>query len=498
MKLSELLKEADKKLLWGDREVEISSVAYDSRKVLPGSLFVCLKGFSFDGHRFLTDAVEKGASALVVEEGFAFSEEQKKAASVVTVVETPDSRKALAALSAAWFGYPAKQLTLIGITGTKGKTTTAHMIKKILEEAGQKVGMIGTLGAFIGEEKYPTHNTTPESYELHELFSKMKKAGCGYVVMEVSSQALKLSRTAGITFPYGIFLNISPDHIAPGEHADFEEYLACKKLLFTQTKTAIVNADDERWQEMAEAAKEVVTTSRTQQADFMGTNIQNTWEPGLLGVSFYLKGAMAQELEGEFSLNMPGTFNVENALIAIAVAKKLGICKEAVSRGLLQVSVKGRTQLLREASSRSTFLIDYAHNALSMESLLSMLKSYHPGRLICLFGCGGNRARQRRYDMGAMAGKYADLTILTTDNPRFEEVEDINADIIQGLLAYQGKYEVILDRAQAIRYLLDRCREDDIVVLIGKGHEEYQDIKGVKYAFSEEQVVKEYFLEHSL
>ncbi len=491
MKLSSLIENTDASLIWGDLDQEIRAVVYDSRKVTPGSLFICMSGFAQDGHKYIVDAVAKGATALVVEAAYEFTPEQKEATKHITVVSTADSRKTLAYLSATWFGNPAKQLTIIGITGTKGKTTTAHMMKRILEESGSKVGMIGTLGAFIGEEKYPTQNTTPESYELHSLFAKMVDTGCKYVVMEVSSQALKLHRTAGILFQYAIFLNLSPDHISAGEHADFEEYKACKKLLFSQCECAVVNQDEEVWQYMTEHAPKVYTTSRESQADLMATDIHNVWERGFLGVSFQLSGSLAGEMAGQASLNMPGSFNVENALIAIAVANLLGIGKDAVTRGLATVYVKGRTQLLTKAHF-STFVIDYAHNALSMESLLSMLKGYHPDRLICLFGGGGNKPKQRRYDMGEMAGKYADLTILTTDNPRFEEVEDINNDIIVGLNVHKGKYMTILDREEAIHYLLDNCGEKDIVALIGKGHEEYQDIKGVKYYFSEEKIVNDY------
>ena len=385
------------------------------------------------------------------------------------------------------------------------------MMKKILEAAGNGVGMIGTLGAYIGEEKLPTKNTTPESYELHSLFAKMRDAGCKYVVMEVSSQGLKQKRTAGITFDYGVFLNLSVDHISEGEHADFEEYKACKKLLFDQTKQAVINLDNEYSEEFLEKARtvcadrmekttrtgttaraqtgaEVFTVSAKKDASLSAKNIRNLWEKDILGVIFETQGAMQEEI----TVSMPGVFNVENALVAVAVAHLCGISHEAIREGLKNVSVKGRTQLIRETAHFATFLIDYAHNALSMESLLSMLKGYNPDRLICLFGGGGNKPKQRRYDMGEMAGKYADLTILTTDNPRFEEVEDINNDIICGLDVYQGKYEIILDRKEAIEYLIDNARKGDIVALIGKGHEDYQDIKGVKYHFCEEQIILDY------
>ena len=481
MKLKDLLEGISYELIQGDLEREITAVAYDSRKVEKGALFVCLKGFASDGHQYIGQAVQAGAAALLVED---VPSELPDAA----VVRVADSRKALAALSAAWFGYPARRMTMIGLTGTKGKTTTAHMVKGILEAAGYKVGMIGTLGAFVGAEKIPTKNTTPESYELHALFARMLVAGCQCVVMEVSSQGLKLDRTAGIHFDYAAFLNLSPDHIGPGEHADFQDYLACKSLLFRQCGTAVVNLDDPHCQEVTAAAPVRYTLSLKGEADFMARNIRNIWEPGLLGVAFDLFGRFGTHL----TLNMPGDFNAENALAAAGIAWSMGIGPQVIQSALRKVQVKGRTQVLPSPPSGAAFLIDYAHNALSMESLLSMLKSYRPGRLICLFGGGGNRAKQRRYDMGEIAGKYADLTIITLDNPRFEDPESINADIIRGLEVHHGAYQVIMDRAEAIRYLLDHCVKGDIAALIGKGHEEYQEIRGVKHHFSEEQVVFDY------
>ncbi len=485
MKLKQLLADIEVLSFLGDNQAEITEVVYDSRKAVPGALFVCIRGQQADGNKYIAQAVQAGVKAIVTEEMPEIPMDH------LSVVLVKDSRIALAGISATWFHYPARQMTVIGLTGTKGKTTTTHMIKKILEEAGKKVGMIGTVGAFVGEEKITLKNTTPESYELHSLFAHMLEEGCSHVVMEVSSQGLKQGRTKGICFDYGAFLNISPDHIGEGEHADFAEYLACKKMMFSQCKQVVANIDDLHWKEIVGEQEELITISTSTEADFMGEEIQNIWEPGVLGVSFQLKK------EGQrfpIALHMPGRFNVENALVAIAITSSLGVGIEAIQAALKKVLVKGRTQVLKDVNF-STFLIDYAHNALSMESLLQTLKAYQPKRLICLFGGGGNKPKQRRFDMGEIAGKYADLSILTMDNPRYETVEQINQDIIEGMKVYNGNYKVIVDRKEAIHYLMDHCGKGDIVALIGKGHESYQEIQGVKHYFSEEEVVSEYLME---
>lgn len=488
MKLSEILKNVEYTCVQGTVDTEVKGIELDSRKVKEGYAFICIKGAKSDGHSFAADVVKAGAGVLFVEDEVDVPES-------VTVIRVKDTKEAMAWIMINWYGNPAAKMKIIGITGTKGKTTTTHMLKAILEEEGYKVGMIGTLGAFIGSEKYPTVNTTPGAFELHGLFDVMQKAGCQYVVMEVSSQAIKLNRVLGIEFAYGAFLNISPDHISPTEHASMEEYFECKKRLFLHTGPVVVNRDEPKWEEAVEYASQGVTTvSHTAEADFMASQIHNIWEKGKVGVDFELTGKRNMSVR----VNMPGEFNVENALVAIAVADLAGVKDSSIVAGLGKAYVKGRTQLLEGPSSFTTMLIDYAHNAVSTENLLSMLKSYHPGRLIVLFGGGGNRAVARRYDMGEAAGKYADLSVLTMDNPRDEEVEDINKTIIEGLAVHGGKYITIIDREEAIRYLLDHAQKDDIIALIGKGHEEYQEIKGKKYHFSEEEVVNKYCREKGL
>lgn len=483
MILNKLIKDINDCTIYGNSNIDITSVVYDSRKITPGSLFVCIKGYSFDGHSYIEKAIEDGATAIVVEDM-----PDKNSSDNSTFIKVKDTREALAQISAAWFEYPARKLTMIGLTGTKGKTTTAHMIKTILEESGKTVGMIGTIGAYIGNEKIPTKNTTPESYELHSLFKQMLDSGCSHVVMEVSSQGLKLKRTFGIQFDYSAFLNISPDHISPNEHKDFDEYKECKKILFSQSDCTIVNVDADYWNDITEACEKRYTISCEKSADFMAENIKNVWNPGFLGVSYQAKG----KLSGTFSLNMPGVYNVQNAIIASAICSLIGVEKEKIETALKKVSVRGRTQVVQEVAHFTTFLIDYAHNAISMESLLSTLKSYHPERLICIFGGGGNKPTQRRFDMGKMAGKYADLSIITMDNPRYESMEAINADIVRGINSENGDYRIIDDRREAIEYMIDHSGRKDIVALIGKGHEEYQEVCGKKYFFSELQVIQEF------
>ena len=481
MLLSRLIENIDVISIEGSLDIEISSLVYDSRKAEAGSLFVCMKGAKFDAHEKAGEVVQNGAVALIVEEDVDVTG--------VTVIKVKNSRNALALCSAAWFDYPAKKLTVIGITGTKGKTTTAHMVKSILEAGGDKVDMIGTMGTFISSEKIPTQNTTPESYILHSLFNDMVKAGCKYVVMEASSQGFKMHRTDGIIFDYAAFLNISPDHISPEEHPDFEDYLDCKSLMFAQSKEVVVNIDADRWQDALKRyeGKPHGISVKTK-TDLYAENIKMIWTEEVLGISFDTHG----DIEDSFELGIPGEFNVENALIAMELTSLVGADINAIKQGLKTVYVKGRTQLLRCATSITTMVIDYAHNALSMEELLKTLRAYNPERLVCQFGGGGNKPKARRYDMGSRAGKYADYTILTTDNPRFEEIDDINAEIIEGIEAFGGKYEIIIDRTEAIHHLLETAGKNDIIALIGKGHEEYRDIKGVKYHFSEQEVVEEY------
>lgn len=479
-KLKDLLEHLDYQCLQGTTDKEITSVVYDSRKAEPGSLFLCIKGAVSDGHAYAKEVAEKGASVLVVQDAVEVPED-------VTVIQVENSRYAMACISAAWFDYPAKKLKTIGITGTKGKTTTTYLVKSILENAGHKTGLIGTIETIIGEEHIPSANTTPESYLVQQYFAKMAEAGCDSVVMEVSSQGLMLHRTAGFTFDIGIFTNLEPDHIGPNEHKDFEDYLHCKALLFKQCKTGIFNADDQHLEQILEGHTcEVETFGFSEKADLRAENTKLVTGKGTLGIHYDVKGLMDFPVE----IDLPGKFSVYNSLTAIAVCRHFNVTEENIQKALKQAKVKGRIEMVK-VSDDFTLMIDYAHNAMSLESLLTTLKEYKPNRLVCLFGCGGNRSKLRRYEMGEVSGKLADLTIITSDNPRNEEPQEIINDIKVGIGKTDGKYVEIIDRKEAIAYAIHHGQPGDIVVLAGKGHEDYQEIKGKKYPMDERVLIQE-------
>ena len=443
-------------------------------------MFVCIKGATFDSHDVAGEAAKNGAVVIVAEHPV-----DVPAGTAVVLVE--DTRYALALISAAYFGYPAKKLKVIGITGTKGKTTTTFMIRSILEHAGISTGLIGTIEVIIGDKHIPAHNTTPESYEVQEYFAQMVAAGCKVAVMEVSSQGLKLHRTAGIRFDIGIFTNLAPDHIGENEHASFEEYMECKSRLFRQCDIGIVNADDEHCSDILKGHTcKVETYGFSEKADLRASDLKLVNRPGFLGVDYHVSGLLNFDVE----IDMPGRFSVYNSLVAIAVCRHFDIPKEDMLAALEVVQTKGRIEKVK-VSDDFTLMIDYAHNAMSLESLLTTLKEYNPKRLICLFGCGGNRSKLRRYEMGEVSGNLADLTVITSDNPRFEEPQAIIDDIKTGIAKTSGKYVEIIDRKEAIRYVIENGRPGDVIVLAGKGHEDYQEICGVKHPMDERVLIAE-------
>ena len=436
MKLNKLLERLDYEVVQGSDEIEITTLINDSRKVENGSAFVCISGAVSDGHKFIPDVAAKGAAAVIVER-------EAEAPENVTVIRVKDTRYALALMSAAYFGYPAEKLKVIGITGTKGKTTTTYMIKSILDSVGYNVGLIGTIEAIIGDKRIPAANTTPESYTIQQYFAQMVEAGCDCVVMEVSSQGLMLHRTAGIPFEIGIFTNLGKDHSTE-------------------------------------------TFGFSEEADLRAENVQLVSRPGYLGVAYHVAGLMDFDVE----IDIPGTFSVYNSLTAISVCRHFNVPVEKIKDALKKAKVKGRIEMIK-VSDEFTLMIDYAHNAMSLESLLTTLKEYNPKRLVCLFGCGGNRSKDRRYEMGEVSGRLADLTIITSDNPRFEEPQAIIDDIKIGIGKTDGKYVEICDRKEAIKYAIENGQPGDVIVLAGKGHEDYQEIKGVKYPMDERVLIAE-------
>ncbi len=487
MQISKLVEKIEYTLLAGKLDTEITKLVYDSRKVEPGCIFVCITGAVRDSHDFIPEVVGKGAIAIVVEK------DPEELIPDIVYIKVSNTRIGLAELSAAYFDYPAEKLRTIGITGTKGKTTTTYLVKSILESAGIKTGLIGTIESIIGEEHIPSVNTTPESYLVQEIFRKMVDKGIEAVVMEVSSQALMLHRVAGFTFDIGVFTNLEPDHIGENEHRDFAHYMECKSLLFKQCKLGIFNGDSEHLAGiMAGHTCEVETFGYGEENHIRATNVELLRTKGVLGVKYQVAGAVNYEVE----VNIPGTFSVYNSLTAIAICHHFGVAEDLIKKALLEVSVKGRIEIMPQPK-RYTMMIDYAHNAMALESLLTTLKAYEPTRLVCLFGCGGNRAKSRRYEMGEVSSRLADLTVVTSDNPRNEEPMDIIADIITGVEKADGAYVTIPDRKEAICYCMEHALDGDIIVLAGKGHEDYQEIRGVKYHMDERELIAEIIEENS-
>lgn len=480
MKIKQLLTNLDYELLQGDIDIEVSDIVYDSRKATNENAFVCLSGAVVDGHSYIDSAVKLGCRVI-------FVEKEVPLISGVTYVRFTNTRRALSYLSQALYDYPFKKLTTIALTGTKGKTTTAFMIKDILVNAGKEVGVIGTMGVYIGDRHIETKNTTPESYDIQYYLNEMVNAGIQYVVMEVSSQALKVGRTEGLEFDYGIFTNLSPDHIGGAEHKDMDEYIYCKSLLFRQCKHGIFNVDDKCYGNMIENATCTINTfGFSENADIRIKNVEYRVEGGFIGIDFVTEGAV----KDEFKVNTPGKFTAYNSLSAIALSHLLEINAEAMKNALYHFAVRGRVEPVN-ISDKFTLLIDYAHNAMSMESLLTTIKEYNPKRIVSMFGCGGNRSKLRRYEMGEISGKYADLSVITEDNSRFEDVMEIIADIQVGLDKTDGEYVIVPNRKDAIKYCIENALEGDIILLLGKGHEDYQEIKGERFPFDERVIINE-------
>jgi len=477
MLLSELIKNLNPVSIQGCVDVDIRSIAYDSRRTEKDSLFVCIEGTVADGHKFIPEALEKGAKALLVQK-------QVDVPSDVTVVQVDNTRYALACVSAAFYGYPSNRFKLIGVTGTKGKTTTTYMIKSILEAENHKVGLVGTIANRIGDEVIHTERTTPESLDLQSLFSEMVVKNVDSVVMEVSSQGLALNRVSCCDFDIGVFTNLSRDHIGPREHKDIDDYLNAKIKLFKMCKKGLVNIDSEYAKKVIDNAEcEILTYGIEKDADIRAENIKKHPD----SVEFDVKTPW---MTGNLKVGIPGKFSVYNALAAIGVCGMLGVSFESIKSGLEKVSVPGRVEVV-DIGKNYTVIIDYAHSPDSLENVLTTIKGFTKNRLISLFGCGGDRDRTKRPIMGRISGQIADFTIITSDNPRSEEPGAIIKEIEEGIKTTNGKYITIVDRREAIKYALQNAQPGDVIVLAGKGHETYQTFKDKTVHFDEREVVRE-------
>lgn len=480
MKLRELLCDVEFELVQGSLELEVSDITYDSRKASEDVAFVALKGFRVNGHDYVDNAIELGCKCVIVMEDVNVNEE-------ITVVKLKDTRVDLSKISRTLFGYPDKEITTIAITGTKGKTTTSSMIKKILEDNGKPCGLIGTMGVFYLDKFYHTVNTSPEAYEVFKYMREMIDNGVLYVVMEVSSQSLKLKRWSNVIFDYAVFTNLSLDHVGDDEHESFDDYKYCKSLLFKQCKYGVFNCDSEYFSYMSkDSGCDIYTFGKSDEADFKLVSCKNITLSGFIGIEMEVKG----KIDSTLKVSIPGYFTAFNTLATLAVCSLLGISIDSIKKSLLDVSVKGRLEPVR-ISNKFNVLIDYAYSGIAMENVLTTIKESNPKRIVTVFGCGGNRSRQRRFDTGEISGKYADLSILTADNPRYEDNNLIIKDILVGMNKTDGEYKIINDRKEAIKYSIVNAQDGDVILILGKGHEDDQEINGVRYPFDERVVIRE-------
>ena len=484
MKLKEMLIGLEGLKVKGDLDIDIKGVESNSKNVEEGFLFVAIKGFKVDGHKFIDSAIENGATAIIIEEGCDLK--QIKNLDNIVVVMAKDTREALAIVSSNFYGNPSRKFKLIGVTGTKGKTTTTFMIKEILEKAGKKVGLIGTIATYINGKKLgDSDRTTPESLELQKLFSKMVEEKVEVVVMEVSSQSLKLHRVDGCHFDIVLFTNLSEDHISPTEHPDMQDYFNSKLKLFEMCKVGIVNTDD------LHGAKIPRMFPDSQITTYGIDNFANVLAKDITITNSYVDFKVKLTDRNErVKTRIPRRFRDYNSLAAICVAQKFGIEPEVIKEALLEVRVPGRSELVNN-KLEIPIMIDYAHSPESLENILQAVKSYTRGKVISVFGCGGDRDSGKRPIMGEISGRIADFTFITSDNPRTEDPEKIVEQIEEGIKKTKGKYKVIVDRTEAIKEAIKMATKRDIIVLAGKGHEPYQEINGIKHPYDERIIVKE-------
>ena len=489
MKLKELLRGLEILSATADMELEIPSVSYDSRTTRAGDLFVAMTGFAADGHAFIGKALAAGAAAVLCEkipQGGMFEETGEIPRGGIPYVQVANSRRALAVVGANFFGHPADGMTMVGVTGTNGKTTTTYLLKAILEqELGAKVGLIGTNQNMIGDTVIPTERTTPESFELQRLFAQMRDAGCTHVVMEVSSHALALDRVYGVRYEVGVFTNLTQDHL--DFHGTMEDYCDAKAILFSHCGAGVCNADDP-WTErlLKNASCRKFFYAERADADLRAEDLE-------LAADHVAFTAATREKKVPVRVNIPGGFMIYNTLDVLGAALMLGVPLEKSAEALARVPhVKGRVEVVPTPGKPYTVLIDYAHSPDGMENVLSSVKGFAKGRTIALFGCGGDRDKTKRPKMGKAAADFADFAVVTTDNPRTERPADIIADILPGLEGGSTPYVVVEDRVEAIHWAMDHAQEGDVIVLCGKGHETYQEINHVKHHMDEREIVAEY------
>ncbi|MBE6047444.1 MAG: UDP-N-acetylmuramoyl-L-alanyl-D-glutamate--2,6-diaminopimelate ligase [Clostridium sp.] len=478
MMLKELLNGLDYEVLQGNEDIEIESVEYDSRNVKQNGLFVCIKGYATDGHKYAEMASQNGASAIVCEDSIDISNRNN------TIIKVKDSRKALAVIGSNYYHNPSKKMKIIGVTGTNGKTTTTFMLKTILEKEGKKVGLVGTIANYIGNEKLHTERTTPESFELQKLFAEMVDKGCEYCVMEVSSHSLALDRVYGIEFAAGIFTNITRDHL--DFHKTFENYYQAKFKLFENSKFAVVNIDDSYGKNVVKDLKQmgkddIITVSIKEESDFKAYDEKCESRH----IAFKIDIDNKQE---EFVVGMPGEFNIYNSLGAIATMKKLGISLDSIKKGIEEVVVAGRCEMVgRKFNLPFTIIVDYAHTPDGLDNILKTARGFTKNKLISVFGCGGDRDKVKRPQMGKIGSDISDIAIITSDNPRTEDPVSIINDVVKGI--DKDNYEVIENRKDAIKRAIELAGEGDVIVIAGKGHEDYQILNTGKIHFDEREVV---------
>ncbi len=474
MKLVELLKDVNVKKIIGNKEVNISGITFDSREVKAGYLFICISGFKVDGHDYAQEAVDKGAVALLAER------EIEGVGATTVIVE--NTRKETSLLAANFYDHPDKKLKIIGITGTNGKTTTTYLIKSILESSGKKVGLIGTNQNLIGNISLPSHHTTPDFIELMDLLSRMIEEEAEYVVMEVSSHSLALDRVSACDFTVGAFTNITQDHL--DFHETMENYLEAKAKLFSLCKIGVINNDIEASEYLLDKAKgcKAITYGKDNPSDVFAENIKLYGS----GIEFDL---VYEGEKKQISLGIPGEFSVYNALTAISCCLGLGISLEEIAQGLKNAEgVKGRIEVVK-TNTPYTVIIDYAHTPDGLLNIINAIRGFSKGRIITLFGCGGDRDKTKRPIMGKVAGELSDFCVVTSDNPRSENPSEIIRDILPGISETGCDYAVVENRFEAIEFALDHAEKDDIILLAGKGHETYQILKDRTIVFDEREIV---------